>query len=83
MVGVPLMVTTLAAQLPVTPAGKPLNVAPVAPVVEYVMLVIGEFMHTDCAFVPAADVNVIVLSGVTVMVPFAVIAPQPPVKVTV
>ena len=31
--GVPLMVTTLAAQLPVTPAGKPLKVAPVASVV--------------------------------------------------
>ena len=31
--GVPLMVTTLAAQEPETPAGKPLKVAPVAPVV--------------------------------------------------
>ena len=30
VVGVPLIVTTLAAQLPVTPAGNPLNVAPVA-----------------------------------------------------
>ena len=33
-VGVPLMVTTFAAQLPVTPGGRPLKVAPVAPVVE-------------------------------------------------
>ena len=77
------MVTTLAAQLPVTPAGKPLKVAPVAPVVEYVMLVIGVFRQTDCALVPAADVKVIVLFGVTVIVPLAVITPQPPVKVTV
>ena len=32
-VGVPLIVTTLADQLPVTPDGNPLKVAPVAPVV--------------------------------------------------
>jgi hypothetical protein len=32
-VGVPLMVTVFADQVPLTPAGKPLNVAPVAPVV--------------------------------------------------
>ena len=32
-VGVPLIVTTFAAQLPVTPAGNPVTVAPVAPVV--------------------------------------------------
>ena len=32
-VGVPLIVTTLAAQVPVTPAGSPVTVAPVAPVV--------------------------------------------------
>ena len=32
-VGVPLMVTTLADQLPVTPPGNPEIVAPVAPVV--------------------------------------------------
>ena len=34
VVGVPLIVTTLLAQTPVTPVGKPLKVAPVAPVVE-------------------------------------------------
>ena len=45
VVGEPLIVTTLAAQLPVTPAGKPLKVAPVAPVVEYVILVIAVFIH--------------------------------------
>jgi hypothetical protein len=32
-VGVPLIVTTLASHVPVTPAGKPVTVAPVAPVV--------------------------------------------------
>ena len=32
--GVPLIVTTLAAHVPVTPVGKPVTVAPVAPVVE-------------------------------------------------
>jgi hypothetical protein len=32
-VGVPLIVTTLASQVPVTPAGKPVTVAPVAPIV--------------------------------------------------
>ena len=81
----PLIVATFANQLPVTPAGRPLNVAPVAPVVAYVMLVIGEFIHTVCAFVLAADVKVIVLFGFTVIVPLAVFVPpvQPPVIVTV
>lgn len=77
------MVTTLAAHAPVTPAGKPLKVAPVAPVVEYVIFVIAVLIHTVCALVPGAEVNVIVLSGVTVMVPLAVTEPQPPVNVTV
>ena len=83
VVGVPLIVTTLAAQFPVTPAGKPVNVAPVAPVVEYVIFVIAELIHTVCDVVAGAEVKVIVLFGVTVMVPFAVTEPQPPVKVTV
>ena len=34
MVGMPLIVTTLAAQLPFTPVGSPVIVAPVALVVE-------------------------------------------------
>ena len=68
MVGVPLMVTTLADQLPVTPAGKPLKVAPVAVVVAYVISVIGVLIHTDWASVPGADVNVIVLFGFIVTV---------------
>ena len=66
-VGVPLIVTILADQLPVTPAGKPVTLAPVAPVVEYVMLVIAVLMHFTCASVPTAEVRVIVLSGFTVI----------------
>ena len=45
-VGVPLIVTTFAAQEPVTPAGKPVTVAPVAPVVPRVIVVIGELIQT-------------------------------------
>ena len=63
------MVTTLAAQLPVTIAGNPANVAPVAPVVAYFILVMGVLITTDCALVPTADVKVAVLLGVTVIVP--------------
>ncbi len=74
------MVKTSDAQLPVTPAGRPVTVAPVAPVVAYVVVVIGELMHNVC--VPPA-VKVIVLFGVTVIVPLAVTVPQPPVSVTV
>ena len=85
MVGVPVMVATFPAQLPVTPVGSPMNVAPVAPVVVYVMLVIAALTHTVCAFVPTAELKVIVLVGFTVMVPVAVFVPpvQPPVIVTV
>ena len=82
-VGVPLIVTTFAAHTPVTPAGRPVTVAPVAPVVAYVILVIAVLIHFVCALVPAADVSVTVLFGVTVIEPVAVIAPQPPVQVTV
>ena len=57
-VGVPLIVTTLADHTPVTPAGKPVTVAPVATAVEYVIGVIAVLIHTVCALVPAADVNV-------------------------
>ncbi len=74
------MVTTPPAKEPVTPAGKPVTVAPVAPVVVYVMLVIAVLIQTVCALVPAAELNVIVLSGVTVMVPVALTVPQPPVN---
>ncbi len=78
-----MIVATFVVQDPVTPAGKPEKVAPVAPVVAYVMLVTAVLMHFVCASVPAADVLVLVLFGVTMIEPVDVTVPQPPVKVTV
>jgi len=69
--------------VPVTPAGKPENVAPVAPVVLYVISVIAVFTQTVWLSVPGAEVRVMVLLGCTMMVPAAVTFPQPPVRVTV
>ena len=66
-----------------TPDGKLVTVAPVAPVVAYVIGVIGVLIHAACAFVPTAELNTAVLSAVTAIVPVVVIAPQPPVSVTV
>ncbi len=74
----PLIVTTFAAQDPVTPAGKPVTVAPVAPVVPRVIVVIGELIQT-VRLMPTATV----FNGVTVMVPVVVAGGQPPVVVTV
>jgi hypothetical protein len=54
--------------VPVTPVGKLVIVAPVAPVVAYVILVSGVLMHTVCAFVPAGDVNETEFVGLTVTV---------------
>jgi len=82
-VGVPEMVMLPPEKVPVTPAGKPENVAPVAPVVLYVIGVIGVFTQTVWLFVPGAEVRVMVLLGRTMMVPVAVTFPQPPVRVTV
>ena len=70
-------------KVPVTPAGKPENVAPVAPVVLYVIGVIAVFTQTVWLSVPGAEVSVRVLLGCTMMVPVAVTFPQPPVRVTV
>jgi len=71
-------------KVPVTPVGRPENVALVAPVVLYVIGVIAVFTQTVWLFVPGAEVSVmVVLLGRTVMVPVAVTFPQPPVKVTV
>jgi hypothetical protein len=83
VVGVPLIVTAFDTQTPETPAGSPVTVAPVAPVVEYVILVIAVLMQTVWLSVPAAEVSAIVLFELTVIVPLAVIVPQPPVSVTV
>ena len=82
-VGVPLIVTTLPAQLPVTPGGRPAKVAPVAPVVAYLIVVAAVFTQTVCASVPAAELSAIVLSGVTVTVSVAVVAHWPAVGVNV
>ena len=51
----------------VTPAGKPLKVAPVAPVVAKVIFVSAVLIHLVWLFVPAPDDNVIVLFAVTVI----------------
>jgi len=80
-VGVPEMVMLPPEKVPVTPGGKSENVAPVAPVVLYVIGVIAVFTQTVWLSVPGAEVSVMV--GCTMMVPVAVTFPQPPVKVTV
>jgi len=77
------MVMLAPEKVPVTPAGKPENVAPVAPVVLYVIGVIAVFTQTVWLSVPGAEVRVMVLLGCTMMVPVAVTFPQPPVRVTV
>jgi len=70
--------------VPLTPVGKPQNVAPVAPVMLYVIGVMAVFTQTVWLSVPGAEVRVMVLLDRTVMVPVAVVTPpQPPVKVTV
>jgi hypothetical protein len=76
----PLIVTILDAQLPFTPAGSPEKVAPVAPVVEYVIFVIAVLIQRVWLLVPTAEVRVIVLAAVTVIVPVALIMPHPPVN---
>ena len=81
------MVMSPPEKVPVTPAGKTENVAPVAPVVLYVIDVIRVFTQTVWLSVPGAEVSVmvlLVLLSCTMMVPVAVVTlPQPPVKVTV
>jgi hypothetical protein len=69
--------------VPVTPGGKPENVAPVAPVVLYVIGVIAVFTQTVWLSVPGAEVRVMVGLGRTMMLPLAVTFPQSPVRVTV
>jgi len=70
-------------KMPLTPSGKPANVAPVAPVVLYVISVIGVFTQTVWLFVPDAEVRVMVGLGCTMMVPVAVFTPpQGPVTIT-
>ena len=61
--GVPkmMMLPLKSEKLPVTPGGKPENVAPVAPVVLYVIGVIAVFTQTVWLSVPGAEVQVMVL----------------------
>lgn len=61
--GVPLMVTVLLEKLPVTPGGRPVKIASVAPVVLYVILPIEAVKHKICASVPVAEVRDIVGQG--------------------
>ena len=79
----PLIVTTFPAHAPVTPVGKPVTVAPVAPVVRIRDIRYRRVDTVVCASVPTAEVRVTVLFDVTVIVPVAVIVPQPPVRLTV
>ena len=82
-VGVPVILTVFEAKLPATPVGKPVKVAPVAPVVAYVIVVIALDAQIVWLSVATAEDNAMVFAVVTVMVPFSVMVPQPPVKVTV
>jgi len=70
-------------RVPVTPLGKPANVASVTPVVLYVIGVIAVFTQTVWLFGPDAGVRVMAVLGCTVIVPVAVTSPQSPVTVTV
>ena len=76
-VGVPLIVIVFDAQAAVTPAGKLTGAPiPVAPVVVCVMAVSAVLIHK----VGEEDAALTVLFAVTVIVPVAFTAPQPPVS---
>ena len=81
-VGVPLMVMVLLAHEALTPAGNPLAPAtpsleiPVATVVVWVIFVKAVLIHT----VGVVEAAPAVFVGLTVMVPVAFTAPQPPVN---
>jgi hypothetical protein len=76
-VGVPEIVMVLPAQFALTPAGKPVAAPiPVAPVVVCVIFGIAVLIQT----VGVEDAADTVLFGVTVIVPVAFNAPQPPVN---
>ena len=77
-VGVPLMVTVLFAHELVTPAGKPVNVAPVAPVVASVIVVMALLIHV-VRLSPAA----IVFNGRTIIVLVVEAGGHPPIIVIV
>ena len=67
----------LAAQVAVTPDGKPIGVPlPVAPVVVWVIAVKAVFTHK----IGVLDAAVTVLTGITVIVPVAFTVPHTPVN---
>jgi hypothetical protein len=70
------MVNTFDDQEPVTPAGNPVTVAPVAPVVEYVKLVSTVLIQSVWLVVP--DVKAIVLFGLTMIVSTRLVNAPPP-----
>ena len=71
------MVIVFNAQVAVTPAGRPVAAPiPVAPVVVCVIFVSAVLIHS----VGVEEAAETVLSTVTVMVPVAFTAPQPPVR---
>ena len=73
--GVPEMVIVFAAQATVTPKGRFVGVPiPVAPVVEWVILVRTVLTHS----VGADEATPTVLAGVTMIVPVAFTLPHPP-----
>ena len=76
-VGVPLMVIVFEANEAVTPAGKPVATPmPVAPVVVCVIGVSVVLIQS----VGEDEAALTVLFGLTMMVPVALTAPQPPVR---
>ena len=77
-IGVPLIVTVLFAHEPLTPVGNPVMVAPIAPVVANIIVVMALLIHTVW-LEPAS----IVFNGLTVIVPVVLAGGQPPVVVTV
>ena len=76
------MVITFADHVPVTPPGNPVILAPVAPVVVKVILVIEVPEQIVWTSVPVAELKAIVF-WFTIKFPVAVITPHPPTVVTV
>ena len=73
------MVAILEAQVPVTPAGNPLKLAPVAPLAVMVILAMAVLMHFVCAIEPAEEVRVALLIAerVTTEATLSALVPSP------
>ena len=75
--GVPLIIIVLDDQAAVTPVGKPVATPiPVAPTVLWVIFISAVLIHN----VGVVDGTLVVVAGVTVIVPVAFTLPQPPVN---